>query len=335
MNLSCLFGLRRSFALLLLALALLYSPTPGRADEATKPAAADKPAPENLDDLKAIEQQVAKVVAKVQACTVGIRVGAAQGSGVIVSKDGYVLTAGHVSGKPGREVSIVFPDGKTVKAKTLGNNPGVDSGMVKITEDGEWPFAEMGQSADLKRGQWVVALGHPGGFVKDRTPPVRLGRVLTARRTAIRTDCTLVGGDSGGPLFDLDGKVIGIHSRIGGNITDNVHVPVDTYRETWDVLAKGDVIGGEDNPNAAFLGVGGNFDADECKLSDITEGSPAAKAGLKVDDVVLSFDGQKVGGLEELAALIRKKKPGDEVTLEVRRGKETMKVKATLEKRPN
>ncbi len=321
----------------IVALALFSFTSQGYADEATRTSAADKPAPENLDDLRAIEKQVADVVAKVQKCTVGIRVGGAQGSGVIVSKDGLILTAGHVSGKPDREVQIVFPDGKTVKAKTLGNNAGIDSGMVKISEQGEWPFVEMGKSADLKRGQWVVALGHPGGFVKDRTPPVRLGRILSARKGAIRTDCTLVGGDSGGPLFDLDGKVIGIHSRIGGNITDNVHVPVDTYRETWDTLVKGEVIGGEreNNPNAAFLGVGGDPDADEVKLDNITEGSPAAKAGLKVDDVIVSFEGQKIANFEDLASMIRKKKPGDEVTIEFRRGKETMKVKATLEKRPN
>jgi serine protease Do len=316
----------------LLGLAAVGNSGRVRAEEPTK-AAAEKPAPENVDDLRAIEKQVAAVVAKVQAATVGVRIGSSQGSGVIVTKDGYVLTAGHVSGKPDREVALIFPDGKTVKGKTLGYNPTIDSGLIKITEEGEWPAVEMGHSNDLKRGQWVVALGHPGGYLKGRTPPVRLGRILTTGQTLIRTDCTLVGGDSGGPLFDLEGRVIGIHSRIGGTLTENVHVPVETYRDTWAALVKGDTIGKESE--AAFLGVGADPDADECKLNNITEDSPAAKAGLKVDDVVTAFEGRKVAGFADLSALVRGKKPGDEVTLEVRRGDEKMKIKVTLTKRPD
>src|SRR5205807_4246056 len=95
---------------------------------------------------------------------------------------------------------------------------------------------------------WCVVTGHPGGFRPGRSPVVRVGRILelnlTSPRAYLRTDCTLVGGDSGGPLFDMHGRVIGIHSRIGGSITANLHVPVDTYRETWDRLVKGERWGG-------------------------------------------------------------------------------------------
>jgi serine protease Do len=296
------------------------------------PAAFDKPAPENVEDLKAIQQQVKKVLEKVIPCTVGVRIGAAQGSGVIVSKDGYVLTAGHVSGTPGRDCTLVFQDGKTVKAKTLGANRGIDSGMIKIVEEKEWPFLEMGKSADLKPGQWVIATGHPGGFKTGRSPVVRLGRILSNNKSSVTTDCTLVGGDSGGPLFDMYGKVIGIHSRIGMTITSNVHVPVDTYRETWDALVKGEELNGS-NPNQPYLGVQGDPDAKDCTITEVLQGSPAEKAGIKPKDIVTMFDGQKIEKFDDLGNLIRKKKPGDEVAVDILRGEEKLTLKVKLGKR--
>jgi serine protease Do len=232
-----------------LANILLFSalvPASLAADEVkqVKPTPALKPVPENVEDLRALEKQVQAVIARVQPATVGVIIGAAQGSGVIV-KDGYVLTAGHVSGKPGRTAIIRLADGRKLKGKTLGNNAGIDSGLIKIDEAGTYPTVEMGKSADLKKGQWVVSIGHPGGFRPNRPPVVRLGRVQSATPTAIITDCALVGGDSGGPLFDLEhGKVIGIHSRIGLFISQNFHVPMDTYVTTWEKLAKGESWGG-------------------------------------------------------------------------------------------
>lgn len=202
-------------------------------------------APENVDDLAGIEKHVQRVLERVMPAVVGVRVGPGQGSGVIISADGYVLTAGHVSGKPDQNAVIILPNGKQVKAKTLGQNKGIDSGLCKITDEGKYPFLDMGKSIDLKPGHWVLAIGHPGGFRPNRTPVVRVGRVLGANQFLIRTDCTLVGGDSGGPLFDMQGRVIGIHSRIGGKeITENIHVPIDTFHQTWAKLAKGESWGG-------------------------------------------------------------------------------------------
>ena len=88
-----------------------------------------------------------------------------------------MLTAGHVSGAPGRDVTVTLPDGKTVKGKTLGRNAVADSGLVKITEERDWSFVEMGDSGELQKGQWCIAVGHPGGYKPGRTPVVRLGRV--------------------------------------------------------------------------------------------------------------------------------------------------------------
>lgn len=329
----------------LLALCLLCGSYPlVRADDLQAPvektpAVFDKPLPESVEDLKAIEEQVEKVLEKVIPCTVGVRIGAHQGSGVIVSKDGYVLTAGHVSGQPGRDVSLVLPTGKTVKGKTLGMNGGIDSGLIKITSAGDWPFLDMGKSAELKPGQWVISCGHPGGYRTGRPPVVRVGRVLKTGSTVIVSDCTLVGGDSGGPLFDMKGQVVGIHSRISGSITGNMHVPVDTYRDTWERLVKGDAWRGDLPLFAAaggpFVGVQGDPNTRDCIILKVVEGSPAEKAGIKTNDVVRKFDGQKVEKYKDFFGMVQKKKPGDEVELDIQRGEETVTVKMMIGKRKN
>src|SRR5262249_49616824 len=151
-----------------------------------------------------------------------------------------------------RKVEIILPDGRKVKGETLGANTDVDAGLIKILDKGPWPYADIGPSADLQRGDWCLAVGHPNGYTNGRPPVVRLGRVLDNLKTLIRTDATLVGGDSGGPLFDLNGKVIGIHSRIGPSIIYNIHVPAEAYRKDWDRLVKGEVFPDRSGP---FLGV--------------------------------------------------------------------------------
>ena len=103
----------------------------------------------------------------------------------------------------------------------------------------------MGHSDDIKPGTWCMALGHPGGIQQGRTPPIRLGRVLNSGKGArfLVTDATVISGDSGGPLFDLEGRVIGVHSNIGMNVNQNQHVPIDVYREQWNDLLAGKAIG--------------------------------------------------------------------------------------------
>jgi serine protease Do len=314
-----------------LVLALLLSlafQTPLYAD--SKQLAFDRQVPAGIKDLRAIQEQVKKVVAKTLPCTVCVRIGNAFGSGVIVSKDGYVLTAGHISGKPDRDVRVILSNGRVVAGKTLGSDVGIDSGMIRITDEGEWPFVEMGDAAKVKKGQWCIALGHPDGYKRGRPPVLRLGRVLENKSRVLRTSCALVGGDSGGPLFDLNGKVIGIHSRIGTGITFNLHVPVDTYRTTWDRLVKSEVLGG---PSSPYIGVVLNSDEKECKIAEVEKNSPADKAGLRPDDVVIRFDKQKIADLEDLITQIHKHKPGDTVPLEVRRGKEVLNLKVVVGKR--
>jgi serine protease Do len=309
------------------------------ADSVTKavpepPEAASRPdRPASVDELKAIQQQVRAVTDHVIPVTVCLQVGGASGSGVIVSEDGLILTAGHVvSGKPGRPLTVVLSDGTRVKGKVLGFDPKIDSGMAQITDPapgGKWPYAEVAPSKDVKGGQWVIATGHPGGYKKDRPPVVRVGRVGTPTFTQpdgvsfLQTDCALVGGDSGGPLWDMKGRVIGIHSRIGGEIAQNLDVPSDRYEEHWKALAAGDVLG-----VSPYLGVKMAEDAKECKLGGVTQRSPADQAGLKVGDVITEFAGTEVHTYDDMVKLLKQQKPYAEIEVKVERA---AKVKAVAD----
>ncbi|MBT4863744.1 MAG: PDZ domain-containing protein [Planctomycetaceae bacterium] len=294
-----------------------------------------KPVPVGIEDLRIIENRVKALVKQLQLATVGVRNGRAAGSGVIVSKDGFVLTAAHVCVEPGRNVTLILSDGRRVKGKTLGTfRGGVDAGLMKITEKGDWPVAEMGSSKKLKLGDWCIATGHPGGFDKNRAPVVRLGRVVLNRRGVIQTDCTLVGGDSGGPLYDIDGKVIGINSRIGANTNWNFHVPVSQFSDNWDRLVAAEDWGGDIRKRRAVIGINGEDHDHGCLITGVAEGLPAAQAGLKKDDIITKLEGKPIKGIGDLAKRVGSKKPGDKVKIEILRGEETLEMEVTLVK-PN
>lgn len=295
--------------------------------------------PESVEELKAMQKHVQEMLGKVVPATVGVRVGGNAGSGVIITEDGYILTAGHVSGKPNQNAFVIMPDGTQYRAKTLGANQGIDSGLMKITKKGKYPYVEMGTSKELTRGKWIIALGHPGGYVKGREPVLRLGRILVNNTRYLQTDCTLVGGDSGGPLFDLDGKVIGIHSRINRSIDTNIHVPVDTYGETWDRLVAAEEWGGRTFAQATrpaggpYLGLGIKIEEKKVIISRIEEGGPADKAGLKVDDVLLELKKRKIVDSDSLRITIKDLKPRDKVKIKYARGDTTVETDITIGRR--
>ena len=337
----------------LLSALILLAPSTSRAED-LKPTVTWQTGrttePEDLEELKALQDRVQKLVEKCTPCTVGILIEVGgmtgAGSGVIVSDDGLVLTAAHVitgevgTYESGKECRIVLPDGKRVKAKTLGVNTKIDSGMVQITDkaptkDGKWPFLPIGKSAELKKDQWLVSLGHPGGPKTGRPPAARLGRIESVTKELIRSNCTLVGGDSGGPLFDLDGNVVGIHSRIMLTLSQNIHIPTDQFKNQWDQLVKGEVFGiaAKKKPAPAVGVTFNDDDSDDAWIKEVIEEGPAEKAGLKIGDTITKIDGQTVKSIARYREIIQTKKPGDVVKLTIRRGTEILNLEVTLGKK--
>ena len=288
--------------------------------------------PSSIDELEAAQAHVRELAETVQKTVVGVGVGAAQGSGVIISRDGYVLTAAHVSGRPGRMARLFLSDGRMVPARTLGLNKTFDAGLMKIAiddwEDQNWPHADMGSSVDVELGQWVMAVGHPGGFQADRNPVVRLGRIVHTYKDVLTSDCTLIGGDSGGPLFGMDGRVVGIHSRIGPELSHNVHAPVDSYKEGWERMANEEQWG--QMPGAPLVGVTGGQNPDKAEIESIVPGSPAAKAGIRKGDIIIEFAGKDISTFDSLVNVVGIHRPGEEVMVKILRDDKEIDIKLTI-----
>jgi serine protease Do len=285
-------------------------------------------APKSIEQLRAMEEHVAELVQRVEPAVVNVRVGDAQGSGVVVDRYGTVLTAAHVIGGPNLPAQITFPDGKTVDAQTLGVNRRADTGMLKITEEGRYPYLDTGESELLNRGQWVMAIGHPGGIDKDRGLVVRVGRLLGTSQNVLRTDCTLVGGDSGGPLIDMDGYVIGIHSRIGGSLSDNIHVPIDAFQTDWDQLVDAARVGEKPRAN-----LGLNLVDDTNEIESVADDGPAAKAGLKKGDKIIKFDDTEIENKRDVSRAYGELQPGDKIKIVVQRGDDELTLDLTVGER--
>lgn len=295
----------------------------------------------DLEEIREIERSVQAVVEKTMESTVAISDGVGFGSGVIVSPEGLILTAGHVmgSGSTGREFEIIFPSGKVARARALGKNLNLDAGMIQLIDPGPWPFVEMSES-DPQISDWVVCLGHSGGYELGRKPPVRTGRVLGKRGEQIVTDAVLIGGDSGGPLFDLEGKLVAIHSSIGDTVAENRHVPISIYHTYWNRMQRGESWGKlpelagkrkkKKQPERAApaapaaqrakLGVVVDKSANLAIVESVRDRSPAQRVGLLPGDVIRSFDGRNVTGPQNLIDLVRTKSVGDSVSMRVQRG---------------
>jgi serine protease Do len=292
------------------------------------PLAFSKAAPESVDDLREMETHVHSLVAKLTETTVALTIGNAQGSGVIVSEDGIVLTAAHVSGPPGRPVTVLLSDGTRAFGRSLGCNRALDASLIKIeTPERKWAHASVASMKDIAVGDWSIVMGHPGGHQAGRLPVFRLGRVIEADDQVIQTDNELVGGDSGGPLFDMHGRVIGINSRIGPQTTLNLHTPICAYTDDWDRLCAGEEI---ILHSGAVLGVSAEPVERGVKLTRIWPGDPADRAGLREGDILMRFDSRRVPSFERLRELVGKKQPGTRVVLTLLRGEEVLEVPVEL-----
>jgi len=240
----------------------------------------------------------------------------------LVTADGYILTAAHVATRPGKTAIITFKNGETVTATTLGLNRSVDAGLIKINEGQsqgrQWPHASLGTSNQLRPGMWCIASGHPGGFDLKRGVVTRIGRILAVRTDALVTDCALIGGDSGGPLFDISGRLIAVHSRIGNDVADNLHVPFDHYDKTWDRLVKGEAWGYLEGFKPV-LGVRGKQGSDVAEIAVVNPGSPAEAAGLREGDIIEKFGDVDITDFQSLRDAVADTMPGERLKCWVRR----------------
>lgn len=320
----------------LLILGFPAAPGSLHADDTTREALA-KQVPETIDDLLAIQAQLQKVLPHSLEATVGVLPAEGSGSGVIISEDGYVLTAGHVSGKPGTDVVIVMPDGRHLNAKSLGNIAFADAGLIKISDEGPFPFVEMGSPGETYPGHWCYALGHPGGIDEARGTVVRIGRVIRRQSETIQTDCRLVGGDSGGPLFDMEGRVIGINSRIKTDIEGNYHVTIRMFKRYWEEMREGKMKTSKftyRNPNRGFLGVATAGHARGVQITVVLKDSPAYSAKLRAGDIVIAVDGREVTTTEHFSQLVGEHAAGETVRLTVEDFDENREVEITVGERP-
>ena len=265
------------------------------------------------------------------------------GSGFIITPDGYILTNGHVVADSD-DVTVRLSDAKReFKAKVVGVDRRTDVALIKV-DARDLPTAKLGNSSQVEPGQWVAAIGSPFGF--DNT--ITAGIVSATRRALpdesfvpfIQTDVAVNPGNSGGPLINLKGEVVGInsmiYSRTGGYMGVSFAIPIEVALDVAKQLqATGKVTRGR-------LGVGiqsltkelaQSFKLDQpvgAAITNVEKGSPADRAGLKVGDVILSYNGKKIEDPNELPRLVAATKPGEKAALEVWRNGKREQVAATV-----
>ena len=268
-----------------------------------------------------------------------------QGSGFIISSDGYVLTNNHVVA-PGGDITVRLHDRREFKAELIGADARTDVALLKVDAKG-LPAAKLGHSDGLRVGQWVFAIGSPFNFEYSVTAGIvsALGRSSVGAGNSyvpfIQSDVAINPGNSGGPLFDLDGRVIGINSQIfsrsGGFQGIALSIPIDAAMEVVEMLKE------DGKVSRGFLGVrldaGPSFEVAKslgldrprgALVTEVLEDTPAEEVGLEPGDVILSVDGEAVDLSSDLPFMIGRRKSGDEVELEVWRDRREMDVDVTL-----
>lgn len=288
----------------------------------------EKTVPQTKADLIEIQNALVESLQRVRKATVSISLGQGFGSGVIVSPDGLVLTAAHVTAGVDKELTVILNDGTKLKAVSMGLVSNTDAAMMRITEEGEYPYVDINKDNNYKLGHWIFALGHSGGFDKERGPVVRLGRIVKDSETTLHSDCKVIGGDSGGPLFDMEGRLIGIHSRVSKTMEQNMHVPMREYIKHWDEMKENKFLG--DGPFAkrpvkgsGFLGFGSTDSDDGLLIGKVLKDGPSDKAGIKAGDIILKVDDTDIADKEAFKAILKEKSVGDNIKLVIqRKGKE-------------
>lgn len=189
--------------------------------------------PSGIPEFLTIEQTLKTVLPEAMRSVVCLQSGTGSGTGVIVNEDGLIYTAAHVvlsDEGTDKQIKAILSDGSEHPVELVIADPASDAAMVRI-KDAAACLPPAVQAAQLpETGEWVFALGHANGYDAKRGAAVRLGRVVSVRVGMCKSDCKLIGGDSGGPLFNLKGELVGIHSRVGADLEHNIHVPLAAFR---------------------------------------------------------------------------------------------------------
>jgi serine protease Do len=254
----------------------------------------------------------------------------ARGSGFIISADGIIVTNNHVV-KGAKTLSVTLDDGTVLPAKVVGTDPRTDIAVLKVSADHPLPFIQLGNSRDVKPGEWVVAMGNPFGL----SSTVTAGIVSAVSRDIgegpydqfIQVDAPINQGNSGGPLFTQDGKVIGMNTAIlsptGGSVGIGFAIPSDEIRTVASELQKdGKVVRGYVGVEAQQI-TPATAEAMHLKqnggalLAGVQPNSPASEAGLQPGDVIQAVNGTKIANPKELAVNVANIQPGEEAHLAV------------------
>jgi serine protease Do len=265
------------------------------------------------------------------------------GSGFIVDASGLIVTNNHVV-EGADTIQVHMQDGTIMKAELVGRDPKTDVAVIRVKPDKPLPAVEFGDSDKARIGEWVIAIGNPFGLGGS----VSLGIISARNRDInsgpyddyIQTDAAINKGNSGGPLFDLDGKVVGINSAIfspsGGSVGIGFSVPANTAKS---VVAQLEKFG---ETRRGWLGVKiqmvtpdiaesmGMDKARGALVADVTAGSPSEKAGLEPGDVIVQFDGRAIIDSKELPRVVAETEVGKEVSVKVIRDSKEKEVKVTL-----
>jgi len=266
----------------------------------------------------------------------------AQGSGWVYDSSGHIVTNDHVVAGA-TKVSVTFADGSKYSASVVGTDPSTDLAVLKVdAPSSKLHPLTLGDSSKLEVGDGVVAIGSPFGLEESVTSGIvsALNRDISSQNNftipgAIQTDAAINHGNSGGPLLNMAGEVVGVTSQIesdgGGNEGVGFAVPSNTISQVVSKLVKGDKVA---HP---FLGVsiGTPTNQSGAQVASVRNGSPADKAGLKAGDVITSFGGEAITGPDDLTAAVAAKQPGDKVSITYVRNGTTKTTEVTLGTRPS
>jgi len=253
------------------------------------------------------------------------------GSGFFISADGYIVTNNHVIADA-VEISVKLADGREMTARVVGRDESTDLAVVKV-EGRDFPFVSFEETAQPRVGDWVIAVGNPFGLGGTATAGIvsAQGRSIpdpTANYVDfIQIDAAINRGNSGGPTFDIYGRVIGVNSAIyspsGGSVGIGFAIPASVAKPITDRLMRGETIergylGVQIGPiDPTFVGPLGLENREGAYVNSVTPGGPADRAGLQAGDIVLSLNGQKVVDSTELTRRVGQARPGDNLRLEI------------------